>query len=169
MDTRTRNGAAPAAPAIPGKEPFQRLIDGLQTLMRAHLALARLELREDLQRVGRDLAGSAAGLPLAFVGYALLMVALSLLLAQWLPSWAAFGVIALVNLGPGLALSIAFGRRLRSPQLPGSSEEIRRDKRWMQSLRDTTEPPRPEARAGTLPTQTPLARPVVAAGRPHGD
>src|SRR4051812_19334444 len=74
----------------PVKDSFQRLVDGLQQLFREHLALARLEFREDIKKIIKDVAFSAAGVPLLFVGYILLMVALGFLLAHAIPDWAAF-------------------------------------------------------------------------------
>src|SRR5438105_6894219 len=94
-------------PSMPSKDAFQRLIDGLQTLIREHLALARAELKEDVRSVGRDAVVGAAGVPALLAGYLLLMIALAYLLAIWLPLWAAFGIVAAVNLGAGGALSYA--------------------------------------------------------------
>src|SRR5437016_7125682 len=90
------HAASPNPPPV--KDSLQRLLDGVQSLMREHLALARLEVRDDIKRIARDAALSAAGVPLLLVGYALLMVAAGLALSLVLPNWAAFGIVALVNL-----------------------------------------------------------------------
>src|SRR5438445_11641429 len=92
----------------PPLDALARLLDGVQTLFREHLALAKTELKDDLRRGGRDVLLSAAGLPPLLVGYVLLMVALALLVATALPGWIAFGIVALVNLIAGGALTIAF-------------------------------------------------------------
>ncbi len=97
--------------SVPPREALQRLVDGLQTLMREHVALARAEFKEDLRDTGRDLLVSAAGVPALAAGYLLLMVAAAFLLALWIPQWAAFGIIALVNLGAGGFVSLVWGRR----------------------------------------------------------
>src|SRR6266850_3056068 len=106
--------AAHAASANPPpvKDSFQRLVDGLQQLFREHLALARFEFREDIKKIVKDIALSAAGVPLLLVGYILLMVAVGFLLARVMPDWAAFGIVALVNLGAGAALAVVFGKRI---------------------------------------------------------
>jgi hypothetical protein len=39
------------------------------------------------------------------------MVAAAFLLALWVPQWAAFGIVALVNLGAGGFVSLVWGRR----------------------------------------------------------
>lgn len=122
---------------IPSKDALQRLLDGLQTLIREHLALARVEAKEDLRAMGRDLLVSAAGLPALFAGYLLLMIALGYLLAVWLPAWAAFAIVAAVNLGAGAALSLAGARKVmrNRPGLSRTSEELHRDKQWLSSLK----------------------------------
>ena len=97
---------------MPSKDALQRLIDGLQTLIREHLALARAEIKDDLRVMGRDLLVGASGVPALAAGYLLLMVAIGYLLGVWLPLWAAFGIVAVVNLGVGGAVSLAGLRKI---------------------------------------------------------
>src|SRR5437016_10069784 len=97
---------APLAPQA--RDALNRLIDGFQTLVREHLALAKVELKEDLKRMGRSLLLSAAGVPALVAGYLLLNVAIALLLATVIASWAAFGIVAVVNLAAGSALTAHF-------------------------------------------------------------
>src|SRR5207253_7413419 len=60
-------------------------------------------------------------------GYLLLMVGIALLIAQALPAWAAFGIVAIANLIGGGAVSAAFAAKARQEKvaLPrtGRSEE----------------------------------------------
>jgi uncharacterized membrane protein YqjE len=131
-------------PTLPAtKDALQRLIDGLQTLVREHLALARAEAKEDLRQMGRDLVYGAAGMPMIAVGYLMLMTAVGFLLALWLPNWAAFGIVALVNLGAGTLLSLVAKKKLqaRKPAMDASADELRRNKQWLSSLAETTRPP----------------------------
>jgi len=116
----------PAATMHP-KDALQRLLDGLQLFMREHLALARSEIKSDLRAIGRDLAVGAAGVPAVAVGYLLLMLAISALLALVLPSWAAYGIVAVLNLGAGGALTLTGIRRIRRErvELPRTAEENR--------------------------------------------
>src|SRR5207247_10025320 len=79
--------------SVPARDALQRLIDGLQTLMREHIALARAELKDDLRNTGRDLLVSAAGVPALAAGYLLLMVSIGFLLAVWNPQCAALGIL----------------------------------------------------------------------------
>jgi uncharacterized membrane protein YqjE len=146
-------------PPVPSKDAFQRLIDGLQTLVREHMALARVELKEDLRGMGRDVLAGAAGVPALAAGYLVLMIALGYLLALWLPSWAAFGIVALANLGAGALLTVGGVRKVRSRRvdLQRSAEELQQDKRWIASLGE-------EPRA-TVEGQLP-ARPMEGARHP---
>jgi hypothetical protein len=127
----------------PSKDALQRLLDGMQTLVREHLALARAEAKEDLRSMGRDLALGAAGLPAILVGYLMLMMAVGYLLAQWLESWAAFGIVALANLAVGAGLTVACRKKLsrnRSQLRTSAGAELQRNKDWLASLPETTRP-----------------------------
>jgi uncharacterized membrane protein YqjE len=122
---------------MPSKDALQRLLDGLQTFIREHLALARVEMKQDLRAMGRSLAIGAAGVPALAAGYLLLMAAIALLLARWMPAWVAFGIVAIVNLAAGAALTVSGMRRVmrESMDLPRTAEEIRRDRDWLASLK----------------------------------
>jgi hypothetical protein len=119
----------PAA-TMPPKDALQRLLDALQLFVREHLALARAEIKSDLRSMGGDLAVGAAGLPALAAGYLLLMLAISALLGLVLPAWAAYGIVALVNLGAGGAVTAAGIRRIRSERvdLPRTPEEMEHDR-----------------------------------------
>ena len=152
------------APTMPSRDALQRLLDGLQTFIREHLALARVEMKQDLRAMGKDLAVGAAGVPALGAGYLLLMVALALLLSRWLPGWAAFGIVAVVNLAAGGALTLSGTRRAMRDRvdLPRTVEEIRRDRRWLSSMKQGNRPaenalPQPAALAprGTQPDSAP--------------
>jgi len=140
----------PAAP----RDALARLIDGVQTLFREHLALAKVELKNDLRRTGRGILLSAAGVPPLFVGYVLLMVAVALLLHLILVDWAAFGIVALANLAGGAALTVAFTAKVRAEKLAleKTTEELRRDREWLSSLRNG------ERRVGAPPPLSPPSR-----------
>jgi hypothetical protein len=128
---------------MPSKDALQRILDGLQTLVREHLALAKAEAKEDLRRMGKDLALGAAGLAPLAAGYLLLMMALAYLLAQWLPAWAAFAIVAAVNLAAGAALVLACRNKLARKRLQlrsGTGEELQRNKEWLASLPEATRP-----------------------------
>jgi len=125
-------------PPVPPRDALARLIDGVQTLFREHLALAKAEIKDDVRRAGRSALLSAAGLPPLLVGYVLLMVAIALLLQLFLVGWVAFAIVALVNLATGAALTVAFGAKVRAEKLAlvRTTQELRRDKEWISSMRD---------------------------------
>src|SRR3954463_14687092 len=129
------------------RDALNRLIDGFQTLVREHLALAKIELKEDVNRMARSLVLSAAGVPALIAGYMLLNIAIALLLATVIASWVAFGIVALVNLGAGSALTWGFekkGREMRfSWRTPGA--DLRRAGEFFSALNrgPPAEPPFP--------------------------
>src|SRR5258708_19445499 len=142
---------------IASKDALQRLLDGLQPLIRERLALARAEIKADVRSMARDGAVGAAGVPALAAGYLLLMIAIAYLLAGWLPIWAAFGIVALVNLGVGAAMSL-FGLRKVMRQRPGmhrTGEEWKKDKAWLAGPRHTTRPPRPRPLPPSPPPPAP--------------
>lgn len=139
---------------MPSKDALQRILDGLQTLVREHLALARAEAKEDLRRMGKDLALGAAGVPALATGYLFLMMALAYLLAVWLPAWAGFAVVAALNLALGAVLTILCRNKLmqkRSQLREGTGEELQRNKEWLASLPESTRP----QPGGKLPSANP--------------
>jgi hypothetical protein len=103
------------------------LTDGFSKLVTQHLTLARVELVEDVQLMGTDLARIAAFVPFVLVGYTFLCAALSVLLEPWLGwvgSLAVVGALNLVAGGVGIARATA---RLRFHRLMAdTTEELNR-------------------------------------------
>lgn len=149
---------ASPVPPMPSKDAFARLLDGLQTFIREHLALAKAEAKAELTAMIRDLAVSAAGVPLLFAGYLMLMAALGFLLASWLPQWAAFGIVALVNLGAGGLLTFVWGRKAAAEKvdLSDTAEELEKSRHWIAQLKTATDP------VPALPPAPPAAAPSAA-------
>jgi uncharacterized membrane protein YqjE len=154
-------------PPAPPRDALARLIDGVQTLFREHLALAKAELKDEVRRTGRSVLLSAAGLPPLLVGYVLLMIAVALLLRIVLVDWAAFGIVALLNLAGGAALTAAFTAKVRAEKLAlvKTTDELRRDREWLSSLRNGDERasvPAPPAVGSPPPGRRTAAEPVAA-------
>src|SRR4051812_8830262 len=149
------------------RDALNRLIDGFQTLVREHLALAKIELKEDVNRLARGLVLSAAGVPALIAGYMLLNIAIALLLATVMASWAAFGIVALVNLGAGSALTVVFGKKAKEMRLSLSEtgSELRRDREMLSGLQPLAlaEPPSP-APAGEMHPAAPAPSSPPAPG-----
>lgn len=125
---------------MPSKDALQRLLDGLQTLIREHLALARAEIKDDVRGMVRDMVVVAAGVPALGAGYLLLMIAIAYGIATWLPVWAAFAMVALLNLGAGAAVSYIGLRKVMANGMSMSrtGEELQKDKAWLASLKEGT-------------------------------
>lgn len=125
------------------KESFRHLGDGLSSLVKGHLDLARTELTHDMKAVAKDSAIAAAGLPLLFVGYLLLWGTIAALLALALPVWAALLICTVVNLGAGVALTLSGKQRLGHDkvELPASSAELARDKEWFGVMKQQLKSP----------------------------
>ncbi|MFL5437298.1 MAG: phage holin family protein [Myxococcales bacterium] len=143
------------------RDALNRLIDGFQTLVREHLALAKIELKEDVNRMARSLVLSAAGVPALIAGYMLLNIAIALLLATVMASWVAFGIVALVNLGAGSALTVVFGKKAKEIRLSLSEtgSELRRDREMLSGLQPVApvEPPSPTATPASAGEMRPAA------------
>lgn len=127
----------PAAAVPPAGESLRKAADALVRLVKEHLTLARVELRKDLRRAGKDVAFALAGLPIALVGWALLMVGLALAVAPWVGAAGAFAIVGVMNLGAGGAASLFFARRLAGddrPDLDETTKVLEEDRRWLQTL-----------------------------------
>ncbi len=130
------NGTQTEAPSL--SEAFGRLTDGIQRLIRDHLALVRTELRQDLKAAGRDVALALLGVPSLLLGYALLMVAIAFVLVPFTGNAGAFAIVGAVNLLAGGVLAWVFGRRLATrdkPDLDRLTTQLKEDGRWLRDLR----------------------------------
>ena len=132
-------GGTPTERATIG-ESLKRVTEGFSRLVREHLALARTELKQDLRAATRDVALALVGVPLLFLGYSLMMVALALLLADEWGGVGAFAIVGGVNFLAGAVLAAIFGMRLLGrdkPDLEHTTRELKEDRRWLQELRRT--------------------------------
>lgn len=150
---RTGPGPVPSA-----GESLRKAADALVRLVKEHLSLARVELRKDLRRAGKDVAFALAGLPLALVGWALLMVALAIAVAPVVGAAGAFAIVGALNLGTGAAVSLYFARRLAGndrPDLDETTKVLEEDRQWLQTLKRSrkmeTAEPLPRSQAATPP------------------
>jgi uncharacterized membrane protein YqjE len=127
-----------------------RLVESMSRLVSQHLALARLELVENTQALGADVARLTAFVPFMLVGYLFLCAALAAELGQWLGWAASLLVVGVANLlvgGVGLALTV---RRLKSHQLmQGTSQELQRSVAVLAAVRAEQEALAREVRHGS--------------------
>src|SRR5687768_4239428 len=103
------------------------LADGFSKLVTQHIALARMELTEDLKVLGMNAAKIAAFVPFVLLGYTFLMVAVSAWIATRLGWAAGFAIVggAHVVIG-GIGIAIAASRLKGRQVLDASMNEINR-------------------------------------------
>lgn len=82
-------------------ELFADLGRDVGDLLRAELALARVELTDRASRIGKDAGMLAAGGLIAYAGFLVLLGAIALILANWLPLWLSALIVAVVVLAAG--------------------------------------------------------------------
>lgn len=113
------------------------IVEDTQKLLRQEFALAKVEVREDAQRLREVIAYALAGSVAIGLAAALLGVALSHLLAAYVPGlalWAAFSAVALLSALCGFLLIRVVANKSRTihffpDQTIGS---LREDARWIQ-------------------------------------
>jgi uncharacterized membrane protein YqjE len=94
-----------------------RITDAVSRLMSEHLALARVELREDARALGLAVARIAVFVPLIVVGYAFLCAAVSVALAVWIGLGWALLVVGLLNVFAGALGTLVAASRLRGREV----------------------------------------------------
>lgn len=101
-------------------DAFARLLDGVQLLVREHLALARVELKSEARSFAQRLFPAAVAVPFLLSGWLLLMLGLAVALP--LPRWAALAIVAAANLAAGAALAGVAWHRFSAagPGLPAA-------------------------------------------------
>ena len=132
----TRSEERKAHPPRTAAQALGDLSEGLSALIRSQIMLARVEMRQEVRAVARDAAMEIVGVPIALVGYLLLMFALVAALALALPIWASFLIVAGVHLLLGLG-AIAFGAlRMRKKRLglPRSTDELKKSRSLAQTI-----------------------------------
>jgi len=122
-------------------DPLSHLSEGLSTLVRGHIQLARAELPTDAKPLAKDAAVGASGVPVLYAGYLLLWVGIGFLLALALPAWASFLIVAAVNFIIGAVMLRWAKTRAKKDKvaMPASSQEFRKDREWLQAMREIPE------------------------------
>jgi uncharacterized membrane protein YqjE len=91
-------------------ELFKTLTNDLSTLVRSEIALAKLEIKQSLTRLGLGGAFFLLAALLAAGASVLLLVTLILVLAIWIPAWASTLIIAVLMLLMG-GLFVFLGKK----------------------------------------------------------
>ena len=135
---RLRTGAGPTAEydehtSIPGL--IKGLLDDARDLIREELQLARAEIREEISALRTVTIAFAAAAVVGLLGVMLFAVALGGALAYFLnwPSWAGYGVVALLFLAAGWGLCLfARGRLQAIRAIPNTTATMKENLAWMQ-------------------------------------
>ena len=120
------------------REAVSGLSEGMNALVRGHLALARVEATRDLKAMGRDAKLELAGVPMLLASYLLLWLGIGYRLALAVPTWASFLICAGANLLGGLVLMLLGNRRLKKQKIDfaATAAEVRRDRELATQLRE---------------------------------
>lgn len=135
--------AKPAREPIPENVPsaVASLSQGMSSLVRGHLALARVEMARDLKALGKNAAMEFGGTPMLLVGYLLFWVGIGYLIALGLPTWLSFLICSAANFIAGAVLILLGRARMKKekPRLPATSFEVKRDREWLTTLKEPPE------------------------------
>ena len=102
-----------------------RLVDGLGELLAQHVALARLEIGEEVHAVSRVLGTLAVVVPALVVGYAMLCFALAFALSPIFSVPGAVALVGLANLAVGAGGLLAVRKTVRRPYLEETAQAAR--------------------------------------------
>jgi hypothetical protein len=122
------------ANSIPGL--IRGLLDDIRDLIRAELALARAEIREEITAARSVALGFGAAALAGVIGAVLLCVTLGGAVAYFLrwPAWVGYGIVTVLLFGSAYAL-MQYGRtrlaHLRA--LPKTTQTVKENVAWMQS------------------------------------
>lgn len=92
---------------------FRGLTEDLSTLVRSEIALAKLELKQAVTKLGGAGAMFAAALFFALCALAFLFVTLILVLALFMPAWVATLIVAVVLLISAVVLVLQGKKKLK--------------------------------------------------------
>jgi putative superfamily III holin-X len=85
-------------------ELFSELTRQMSALVRQEVNLAKTEMTQKARDVGKDTGYLAVGAAVAYAGFLMLLVALTLLLGIWIPMWVSALIVGGVVAGVGAFL-----------------------------------------------------------------
>lgn len=110
MSTRQESSAGSLGMLVRG------LLEDISTLFRSEIALAKIEIRQAIAGVGGVAALFALALVFALIGVAFIMVTIVLVLALFMPAWAASLIVAVVLFGLAALAGWAGKKRLEATE-----------------------------------------------------
>ena len=125
-------------------ELFSELTQELRTLFRQELELFTAEMKEKLTHVAKDMVAIGAGGALIYFGALVLVAALVLGLATFMPAWGAALLVAMAFMGIGFVL-VRKGRKdltemEKKPEQ--TTETLKETIKWAKTLKLRSSSPR---------------------------
>jgi hypothetical protein len=113
-------------------ELFSELSRQTSTLIRQEVALAKAEMKQKGNEVGKDVGMMAAGGALAYAGLLALIATIIIVLAEFMPWWLSALIVSLVVLGiGGLLVQRGMNALKQTNMAPEQTiETLKEDKEW---------------------------------------
>jgi len=107
-----------------------------QDLIRSEVALAKVELRQEVRRLQVGVAAFAGAAVAVVVGVLMLLTAVALAISQgfgW-PMWAGFGIVTVLTFGAAIALVYVGRRRFAARQaMPLTVDTMKENATWIRA------------------------------------
>jgi hypothetical protein len=118
--------------SVPGL--LRELVENASLLASRELQLAKAEVGQSISRAKAGVAALATGGAVLFGGFLLLLVALSIYLAQFVPIWGAFAIVGAATLVIGLIMVMAGKKRMDAEAFvpERTVQSMQRDQRMVQ-------------------------------------
>lgn len=113
---------------------FSTLTEETSLLVRQEVALAKTEMTEKAKALGKDVAFMVAGGVVAYAGLLTLIAAIAVILAQFMATWLAVLLTAVLVLAVGGGLIYAGINHLKemTPVPEQTVASLKEDKRWLE-------------------------------------
>ncbi len=138
IEVKTASDAERGAQRAPesASEALGDLSDGLNSLIRNQILLARVEMKQEAKALVRDTLMQLAGVPFVLIGYLFLMLAAVAAIALALPVWASLLIVAGAHVLAGIAAILIGAYQMRRVRigLPRTTDELKKSRNLAQSL-----------------------------------
>lgn len=113
-------------------ELFKELSQETSTLVRQEMALAKAEMSQQASRVGKDVGFLAVGGAVLYAGLLVILAAITIILAEFMPWWLSTLLVGIVVAGAGFGLVQKGRSDLKQTHLAPQQtiETLKEDKEW---------------------------------------
>lgn len=124
---------------------FTELTQELRALLRQELELFTVEMKEKVRTVAKDAVAIGAGGALLYFGSLVLVAAIVLGLAEFMPAWGAALLVATVFIAAGFVLVQKGRKDLTQMEVKPeqTAESLKETVQWAKTLKPTSSSPRP--------------------------